>query len=172
MSEKNVFSKEGYAYYRKKIAASRGEIADSGKNVGEAAGENCDWHDNFAFDDAMRKLEMVSIRAVDLQRSLDGAEVIDVIEQSVRVAIGNTVEIEFDDGGKREITIGAWGESDPLKGLISYSAPLARAVIGKKEGDEGRLKKVFTINKIHPASYKYRELIRALFADMDTPAST
>ena len=169
MSDKNVFSREGFEYYSRKLTGSTGKIRKLGQAVGDAAGLNCDWHDNFEFDDALRNLERGSKRSADLQAALSGAQIIDVIEQETRIAIGNTVEIEFDDEEQaREITIGAWGESDPLNGLISYEAPLARAVIGKFEGEEGKLgptdkARQFMINRIHPASYKYRSLIKELF---------
>lgn len=172
MPDRNVFSRDGHAYYSRKLKDSGKKVANSGKAVGEAAGDNCDWHDNFAYEDSMRTLERDSVMAADLRKSLELGDVIDIVEQRIRVAIGNTVELEYEDGESREITIGAWGESSPSKGLVSYTAPLAKAVIGKTEGDEGRFGtrgtvRAFTVNKIHPASYKYRELIRALFADIN-----
>lgn len=165
MPERYIFSREGYSYFQKQLSSRKEAVAVAGKAVGEAAGPNCDWHDNFEYDDAKRRLEMASTRAAELQIALGKAEIIDIIEQSVRVAVGNTIEIEYEDGEEREFTIGAYGESNPGQGLVSYVAPLAKAVLGKTEGDEGTLKQTFTINRIHPSSYKYRGLIRALFED-------
>lgn len=143
------------------------DVKNLGEAVGEAAGDNCDWHDNADYENSLRTLEMASRIASEIRDALSIAEVITVIEQSTRVAIGNTVEIEFDDETKREMTIGAWGESKPEQGLISYQSPLAKSLIGKTEGDDGSLKisgklKDFTINKIYPPSYKYEQLIRVL----------
>jgi transcription elongation factor GreA len=168
--EKCYFSREGLEYYQGVIQELKARAIASGKEVGEAAGDGCDWHDNFAYEEGLRQLEKDSTRLRDLQDVLRRAEIIKVVEQSVRVSIGSTVVIEVgDELEEREITIGAWGESSPKDGLVSYSAPLAKSVIGKQEGDDGILnisgkKQDVFISEIHPASYKYRALIEKLFA--------
>ncbi len=161
----NIFSQEGKNYYEKKLSELAIRARESGTAVGEAAGDNCDWHDNFDYEQATRDFEMDSRRVGELREALANAEIIIIQEQTRRVAIGSTVEFEFADGKEKEITIGAWGESDPSQGLVSYTAPLAQAVIGKEEGDEGHFKgQAINITKIHPASYRYRALIATVFS--------
>jgi transcription elongation GreA/GreB family factor len=50
------------------------------------------------------------------------------------VAFGSRVRIAM-DGGERVIRIVGDDEADPAAGLIAFSAPLARALIGAAEGE-------------------------------------
>lgn len=50
------------------------------------------------------------------------------------VAFGCTVRLSL-NGKKREVTIVGDDEADPAAGLITWSAPLARAVMGAEPGD-------------------------------------
>jgi transcription elongation GreA/GreB family factor len=50
------------------------------------------------------------------------------------VGFGSTVELTL-AGKKRTITLVGDDEAEPAAGLIAYSAPLARAVIGGEPGD-------------------------------------
>jgi transcription elongation GreA/GreB family factor len=51
------------------------------------------------------------------------------------VRFGCRVTIERDDGREQVYRIVGEDEADPSAGLLSYVAPLARALIGKSEGD-------------------------------------
>jgi transcription elongation factor GreB len=53
-----------------------------------------------------------------------------------RVAFGAWVRLEDDDGAEVEYRIVGADEFDPKQGWISVDAPVARALIGKHEGDE------------------------------------
>ena len=72
----------------------------------------------------------------------------------VRISFGSTVEL-IDQNTDEEIsyTIVGGQESNPSKGLISIQSPMARALIGKEEGDEVELKlpagkKTYDIEKV------------------------
>lgn len=54
--------------------------------------------------------------------------------QGDTVAFGSTVTFAL-NGTKRSITIVGDDEADPAKGLVSFSAPLARALIGAEAGE-------------------------------------
>jgi transcription elongation GreA/GreB family factor len=51
------------------------------------------------------------------------------------VQFGRTVEVEREDGRKQTFRIVGEDEADPAAGSISYVSPLARALMGKTEGD-------------------------------------
>ena len=54
-----------------------------------------------------------------------------------RVSFGSTVElIDQDDDSEVTYTIVGSQESDPENGLISFGSPMAKAILGKEEGDE------------------------------------
>lgn len=56
-----------------------------------------------------------------------------------RVHFGSTVTIDRDDGRRETFRIVGEDEADPSKGTISHVSPLARALIGKSEGDVTRV---------------------------------
>ena len=51
------------------------------------------------------------------------------------VQFGRTAEVERDDGRRQTFRIVGEDEADPAAGSISYVSPLARALMGKAEGD-------------------------------------
>jgi transcription elongation GreA/GreB family factor len=51
------------------------------------------------------------------------------------VSFGTTVTLERDDGRVQTFRIVGEDESDPPKGTISYTSPLAQALMGKSVGD-------------------------------------
>ena len=48
---------------------------------------------------------------------------------------GRTVVIERQDGRRQTFRIVGEDEADPARGSISYVSPMARALLGKVEGD-------------------------------------
>jgi transcription elongation GreA/GreB family factor len=61
------------------------------------------------------------------------AELVETSDDGV-VAFGSTVRLRL-NGKDRVITVVGDDESDPAAGLIAFSAPLARAVMGAEAGD-------------------------------------
>jgi transcription elongation GreA/GreB family factor len=55
--------------------------------------------------------------------------------QAGKLQFGGTVEIEREDGRRQTFRIVGEDEADPTKGSVSYASPLARALLGKSEGD-------------------------------------
>lgn len=166
----NYFSREGFTHFKDKLSKLQQKAQATGKEVGAEAGVNCDWHDNFGFEDARRRLEMDSKRVKELQDSLRDAQVVEAVEQSVKVAIGNTVGYLENDELEKEVTIGAWGESNPTSGLISYQSPLGKTLLGASKDDVKTINlggevKNLEVTDIMPPSYKYRDLVREVFAE-------
>jgi transcription elongation factor GreB len=66
------------------------------------------------------------------------AKVVDPAEQPTRdqVRFGATVELADEDDNRRTLTIVGDDEADASAGRIGWSAPIARALIGAKLGDE------------------------------------
>ncbi|HKT53608.1 MAG TPA: transcription elongation factor GreA, partial [Caulobacteraceae bacterium] len=52
-----------------------------------------------------------------------------------QVQFGRTLQIAREDGREQRFQIVGEDEADPAAGKISYVAPLARALLGKAEGD-------------------------------------
>lgn len=67
-----------------------------------------------------------------------GAQVVEP-HDSETVRFGSTVTIVRDGGRKQSFKLVGEDEADPEKGSLSYVAPLARALMGKEEGDVVRV---------------------------------
>jgi len=82
-------------------------------------------------------LREIDRRLAHLARIMKAAKVVDPASQSTdQVRFGAIVEIADEDDRRRTITIVGDDETDASAGRIGWSAPLARALIGAKVGDE------------------------------------
>ena len=97
-----------------------------------------DLRENAEYHAAREQQGFVEGRIKELEAALSYAEVIDVsrLSPGPRVVFGATVDLANEDSGE-EITYQIVGdlEADIKRKLISVSSPLARALIGKSEGD-------------------------------------
>jgi transcription elongation factor GreB len=85
-----------------------------------------------------RRLREIDRRLAHLARIMKSAKVVDPAEQPTRdqVRFGATVELADEDNNRRTITVVGDDETDASQGLVGWSAPLARALIGARIGDE------------------------------------
>ncbi len=85
-----------------------------------------------------RRLREIDRRLAHLARIMKAAKVVDPAEQPTRdqVRFGATVELADEQDDRRTLTIVGDDEADAAKGCIGWSAPLARALIGARVGDE------------------------------------
>ena len=85
-----------------------------------------------------KRLREIDRRLGYLARIMKAAKVVDPAEQPSRdqVRFGATVELADEDDNRRVLTIVGDDETDASAGRIGWSAPLARALIGAKVGDE------------------------------------
>ena len=85
-----------------------------------------------------KRLREIDRRLGHLSRIMKAAKVVDPRSQTSRdqVRFGATVELADEDDNRRRLTIVGDDEADASAGKIGWSAPLARALIGAKVGDE------------------------------------
>ncbi|WP_373276334.1 transcription elongation factor GreB [Sphingomonas agri] len=85
-----------------------------------------------------RRLREIDRRLGYLGRIMKEAKVVDPARQEARdqVRFGATVELADEEGNLRILTIVGDDETDAGAGRIGWSAPLARAIIGARAGDE------------------------------------
>ena len=85
-----------------------------------------------------RRLREIDRRLAHLARIMKAAKVVNPADQPSRdqVRFGATVELAGDDDKRRTLTIVGDDEADASAGRIGWSAPLARALIGARVGDE------------------------------------
>jgi transcription elongation factor GreA len=97
-----------------------------------------DLSENAEYDAAKEKQGFIEGRIAEIESKLAGAQVIDPskVDADGRVVFGATVELEdLDSGAPVKYQIVGDDEADIDHGLISISSPIARALIGKSEGD-------------------------------------
>jgi transcription elongation factor GreB len=85
-----------------------------------------------------RRLREIDRRLAHLGRIMKEAKVVDPSKQQARdqVRFGATVELADEDDKCSTLTIVGNDEADATAGRIGWSAPLARALIGARVGDE------------------------------------
>lgn len=101
------------------------------------AREHGDLKENAEYHAAREKQGFIEGRIQELENYIANAEIIDPAEVSVdSVVFSATVEL-IDDETEEEKTYQIVGEyeADLDKGKISITSPIARALIGKEEGD-------------------------------------
>jgi transcription elongation factor GreB len=85
-----------------------------------------------------RRLREIDRRLGHLAKIMKQAKVVDPASQPTRdqVRFGATVEVADEDDNRWTLTIVGDDEADASAGRIGWSAPLARALVGARVGDE------------------------------------
>jgi transcription elongation factor GreB len=85
-----------------------------------------------------RRLREIDRKLAHLARIMKDAKVVDPAKQQARneIRFGATVELADEQDNRRTLMIVGNDEADASVGRIGWSAPLARALIGAKVGDE------------------------------------
>ena len=101
------------------------------------AAANGDRSENGDYIYGRKRLREIDRRLTHLARVMKAAKVVDPATQSTdQVRFGATVELADEQGHGRTVTIVGDDEGDATEGRIGWSAPLARALIGARVGDE------------------------------------
>lgn len=108
----------------------------------ETARAHGDLSENAEYHAAKERQGFVEGRIQELQAKLSNAEIIDPSTMSgERVVFGATVTIfDFNNDEEQTYQIVGDDEADIKEGKISYSSPIARAIIGKNVGEEVKIK--------------------------------
>ena len=97
-----------------------------------------DLSENAEYDAAKDRQGFIEGRIQEVESKLSAAQVIDPtqLDAGGKVVFGATVDLEDEDSGDA-VTYQIVGEdeADLKHGLINVSSPIARALIGKEEGD-------------------------------------
>jgi transcription elongation factor GreA len=97
-----------------------------------------DLSENAEYEAAKDRQGFIEGRIAEVESKLSASQVIDpsTVDAGGRVVFGATVKLEDEDSGA-QVTYQIVGEdeADLKLGLINISSPIARALIGKEEGD-------------------------------------
>lgn len=107
------------------------------KAIEEARAQG-DISENAEYESAKDRQGMIEARIADLQTKIAMAEVVNPTEiKSDRIVFGATVTItDVDDSSVSTYQIVGVDEANVKEGKISILSPLARALIGKKNGEQ------------------------------------
>jgi transcription elongation factor GreA len=97
-----------------------------------------DLSENAEYDAAKDRQGFVEGRIQEIEGKLSAAQIIDPasVDAGGKVVFGATVELEEESTGEMvKYQIVGEDEADLKLGLINISSPIARALIGKEEGD-------------------------------------
>ena len=97
-----------------------------------------DLSENAEYEAAKDRQGFIEGRIQEIEGKLSAAQIIDqsALDAGGRVVFGSTVELEDEATGDAvKYQIVGEDEADLKQGLINVSSPIARALIGKEEGD-------------------------------------
>ena len=97
-----------------------------------------DLRENAEYHAAKEEQGFIEARIKQIDGVLSNAEIIDVtaLAKTGKVVFGATVELIDEDSGKQvAYQIVGEDEADIGSGMVSFSSPIARALIGREEGD-------------------------------------
>ena len=97
-----------------------------------------DLSENAEYEAAKDRQGFIEGRIMEVEGKLSAAQIIDPsqLDAGGRVVFGATVELEDEDSGDTvKYQIVGEDEADLKLGRINISSPIARALIGKEEGD-------------------------------------
>jgi transcription elongation factor GreA len=107
------------------------------KAIAEARGHG-DLSENAEYHAAREQQGFIEGRIGEIESKLSTAEVIDPskLTNTGKVVFGAVVELEAQDDGSRVVyQVAGEDEADIRAGRISITSPIARALVGKSEGD-------------------------------------
>ncbi len=137
MTEKVPMTPAGAQKLREELVRLKEERPKISREIGTAR-EHGDLSENAEYHAAKERQGMAEARIKDIEDKLARAEVIDPTKLSGdRVRFGATVTLtNLDTDEENTYQIVGADEADINNGMISISAPLSRALIGKSMGDE------------------------------------
>ena len=127
---------EGYEKLTADLKALREERPKVVDAIEEARAHG-DLSENAEYHAAKERQGQIEAHIADIEGKVTRAQIIDPTTLSGdKIVFGATVTLLDDDDEPVKYQIVGQTEADASKGRISYNSPIARALIGKKKGDE------------------------------------
>ena len=117
-----------------------------------------DLSENAEYDAAKDRQGFIEGRIQEIEGKLSAALIIDPqsVDADGKVVFGSTVDLEDEDtGDKVTYQIVGEDEADLKKGLVNISSPIARALIGKTEGETAEVVAPGGIKRYEIMAVKY-----------------
>ncbi|MHA7601124.1 transcription elongation factor GreA [Alicycliphilus sp. T452] len=117
-----------------------------------------DLSENAEYEAAKDRQGFIEGRILEIEGKLSAAQIIDpsALDAGGRVVFGATVELADEDSGEAvRYQIVGEDEADLKHGLINVSSPIARALIGKEEGDTAEVQAPGGVRRYEVVSVSY-----------------
>ena len=107
----------------------------------KTAKEFGDLSENSEYDDAKNEQAFIEGRIAEIGQILKNAKIIEDVACKTQdeVCVGHTVTVQLESGEAKFKIVGSY-EADPEMGLISNESPIGEALLGKKKGEEVKVK--------------------------------
>ena len=129
----------GRARLRQRIEETRAayQAVCASNEEAAGAGDSSVWHDNFAYEENQRQMHQLARRVRTLESVLvEARDVLPRTRPPMQVEIGAAVRVRrLADGRESVWYVAGWDDGDPDRGRISYTAPLASALMGAEAGE-------------------------------------
>ena len=154
---KNYMTPEGFARLREELMTLMRKERPEVVQVVSWAAANGDRSENGDYLYGKKRLREIDRRIRFLTKRLEIAEVTDPAAHhgSDQVFFGATVRYADAQGAEREITILGIDEADSARGQVSWIAPIARALLKAREGDEVKLQTPAGLQTIEVLQVRY-----------------
>lgn len=116
-----------------------------------------DRSENADYQYGKRRLREIDRRVRFLRKRLERVQVVDPATQAKRdkVFFGATITYARADDSEVTVTIVGVDEADTARGRISWVAPVARALLGRQEGDLVKLRTPQGVEEIEVLAIRY-----------------
>ena len=158
--QKEPMLQETYSALTKELEYLKSEERGKIAQIIDTARELGDLKENAEYHAAKDKQGMMEARIIELTDLVSRAQVIDPSKSThERVSFGSTVLlVDQSDDSEVEYTIVGGQESNPQKGRISFYSPMAKAMLGKEEGDEIELSLPAGVKRFDIEEITYKEI--------------
>jgi transcription elongation factor GreA len=155
--DKVPMTAEGYAALESELKRLKTEERPAVIAAIAEARSHGDLSENAEYHAAKERQSFIEGRLAELEDKMARAQVIDPTKLSgSSVKFGATVQVQDEDSGaKAKYKIVGEDEADVRAGKISISSPIARALIGKEEGD--------VVEVMAPGGPKSYEILKVKF---------
>ncbi|MBZ6378881.1 transcription elongation factor GreA [Pacificimonas flava] len=154
--EKLPMLREGYDRMQVELNRLKNKERHEVVTAIEEARAHGDLSENAEYHAAKERQGQIEATITDLEDKISRAQIIDPADLSGdKIVFGATVKMLDEDDNEKVYQIVGPYEADAKGGRISYTSPLGRALIGRREGDE--------VEVSTPSGEKYYEISEIVF---------
>lgn len=143
---------------REELRHRKGELRPKIIAAIDEARSHGDLRENAEYHAAREQHGFNEGRISEIEAKLSDAQIVDVtaLPKSGRVVFGTTIDLaDTDSGDELHYQIVGEDEADIKLGKLSYSSPIARALIGKSEGDVAEVRTPGGVKEFEIVDVKY-----------------